>query len=116
MSIFSASVAVSGWVCFRLPRASRVRLTLTPLARSAFGGLIATGVSYLSGKAGLYGWQWLVSCRGNFRGSTGADCASRSSSSKASQLYSSASSSGLLYPTIPSESLVRMEPARRKRD
>lgn len=27
---------------------------------SAFGGLIATGVSYLSGKGGLHGWQWLV--------------------------------------------------------
>ncbi|GAA5865042.1 hypothetical protein JCM3774_003948 [Rhodotorula dairenensis] len=42
MSIFSASVAVSG----------------------AFGGLIATGVSYLSGKAGLYGWQWLFILEG----------------------------------------------------
>lgn len=38
MAIFSASVAVSG----------------------AFGGLIATGVSYMSGKGGLHGWQWLV--------------------------------------------------------
>jgi len=27
---------------------------------SAFGGLIATGVSFLSGKANLYGWQWLL--------------------------------------------------------
>jgi hypothetical protein len=44
-------------------------------------------------------------------GSDGADFASRSLSSKAFQLYSLASSSGLLYPTIPSESLVRMEPA-----
>ncbi|SCV70847.1 BQ2448_3609 [Microbotryum intermedium] len=39
MAWFAASVAVSG----------------------AFGGAIATGVSYLSGKAGLFGWQWLVS-------------------------------------------------------
>ncbi|KAI5476239.1 hypothetical protein MNV49_007939 [Pseudohyphozyma bogoriensis] len=42
MSIFSASVAVSG----------------------AFGGLIATGVSYMSGKGGLYGWQWLFILEG----------------------------------------------------
>ncbi|GAA6062885.1 hypothetical protein JCM10212_002107 [Sporobolomyces blumeae] len=42
MSIFSASVAVAG----------------------AFGGLIATGVSYMSGKAGLYGWQWLFILEG----------------------------------------------------
>ncbi|GAA5945123.1 hypothetical protein JCM10213_001565 [Rhodosporidiobolus nylandii] len=42
MAIFSASVAVSG----------------------AFGGLIATGVSYMSGKAGLYGWQWLFILEG----------------------------------------------------
>ena len=47
----------------------------------------------------------------NFPGSDGADFASRSSSSKAFQLYLSASSSGLLYPTTPSESLLRMEPA-----
>lgn len=37
MAIFSASVALSG----------------------AFGGLIATGVSFMSGMGGLYGWQWL---------------------------------------------------------
>ena len=37
MAIFSASIAVAG----------------------AFGGAIATGVSFLSGKAHLYGWQWL---------------------------------------------------------
>ncbi|GAA5941232.1 uncharacterized protein JCM15063_006409 [Sporobolomyces koalae] len=42
MSIFSASVALSG----------------------AFGGLIATGVSYLSGKANLHGWQWLFIIEG----------------------------------------------------
>ncbi|GAA6006725.1 hypothetical protein JCM11491_003158 [Sporobolomyces phaffii] len=42
MSIFSASVAVAG----------------------AFGGLIATGVSYLSGKASLHGWQWLFVLEG----------------------------------------------------
>jgi hypothetical protein len=46
-----------------LPRAVQLELTRAHLARSAFGGLIATGVSYLSGKAGLYGWQWLVSRR-----------------------------------------------------
>jgi hypothetical protein len=37
MAIFSASIAVAG----------------------AFGGLIATGVSFMSGLSGLYGWQWL---------------------------------------------------------
>ncbi|GAA5984017.1 hypothetical protein JCM5350_004993 [Sporobolomyces pararoseus] len=42
MAIFSASIAVAG----------------------AFGGLIATGVSYLSGKASLYGWQWLFIIEG----------------------------------------------------
>ncbi|GAA5883702.1 hypothetical protein JCM16303_004778 [Sporobolomyces ruberrimus] len=42
MAIFSASVAASG----------------------AFGGLIATGVGYLSGKAGLHGWQWLFVIEG----------------------------------------------------
>ncbi|GAA5825283.1 hypothetical protein JCM11251_006919 [Rhodosporidiobolus azoricus] len=42
MAIFSASVAVSG----------------------AFGGLIATGVSYMSGMSGLYGWQWLFILEG----------------------------------------------------
>ncbi|GAA6006099.1 hypothetical protein JCM10207_000522 [Rhodosporidiobolus poonsookiae] len=42
MSIFSASVSVSG----------------------AFGGLIATGVSYMSGKAGLKAWQWLFVLEG----------------------------------------------------
>ncbi|GAA5836050.1 hypothetical protein JCM5353_003494 [Sporobolomyces roseus] len=42
MAIFSASVAVSG----------------------AFGGLIATGVNYMSGLAGLYGWQWLFILEG----------------------------------------------------
>jgi hypothetical protein len=31
----------------------------TQLIDSAFGGLIATGVSFMSGKGGLYGWQWL---------------------------------------------------------
>jgi hypothetical protein len=35
MAIFSASVSLSG----------------------AFGGLIATGVSFMSGAGGLYGWQ-----------------------------------------------------------
>lgn len=38
-AIFSASIAVSG----------------------AFGGLIAAGVGEMSGKGGLFGWQWLVS-------------------------------------------------------
>ncbi|KAI9632137.1 major facilitator superfamily transporter [Dioszegia hungarica] len=42
MALFSASVAVSG----------------------AFGGLIATGVSFMSGKGGLYGWQWLFILEG----------------------------------------------------
>ncbi|KAM0746370.1 major facilitator superfamily transporter [Meredithblackwellia eburnea MCA 4105] len=42
MSIFSASIAVSG----------------------AFGGLIAYGVSYMSGKGNLYGWQWLFILEG----------------------------------------------------
>ncbi|TNY17115.1 phthalate transporter [Rhodotorula diobovata] len=42
MSIFASSVAVSG----------------------AFGGLIAAGVSYMSGKAGLHGWQWLFVLEG----------------------------------------------------
>ncbi|GAA5902321.1 uncharacterized protein JCM6883_001368 [Sporobolomyces salmoneus] len=42
MAIFSASVTVAG----------------------AFGGLIATGVSYLSGKASLHGWQWLFIIEG----------------------------------------------------
>ncbi|GJN89408.1 hypothetical protein Rhopal_002388-T1 [Rhodotorula paludigena] len=42
MSIFAASVAVAG----------------------AFGGLIATGVSYMSGMAGLHGWQWLFILEG----------------------------------------------------
>jgi len=37
MALFSASIAVAG----------------------AFGGLIATGVSFMSGMGGLYGWQWL---------------------------------------------------------
>lgn len=37
MAIFSASIAVAG----------------------AFGGLIATGVSFMSGLGNLYGWQWL---------------------------------------------------------
>jgi hypothetical protein len=32
------------------------------LTFSAFGGLIATGVGFLSGKANLYGWQWLSVC------------------------------------------------------
>lgn len=39
MGLFSASIAVAG----------------------AFGGLIASGVGELSGKGGLFGWQWLVS-------------------------------------------------------
>ncbi|WVQ83899.1 hypothetical protein IAT38_006043 [Cryptococcus sp. DSM 104549] len=42
MAIFSASIAVAG----------------------AFGGLIATGVSFMSGKAKLYGWQWLFILEG----------------------------------------------------
>ncbi|WWD00945.1 hypothetical protein V866_007883 [Kwoniella sp. B9012] len=42
MAIFSASIAVAG----------------------AFGGLIATGVSFMSGKASLYGWQWLFVLEG----------------------------------------------------
>lgn len=42
MAIFSASIAVAG----------------------AFGGLIATGVGFLSGKANLYGWQWLFILEG----------------------------------------------------
>ncbi|GAA5849057.1 hypothetical protein JCM8547_006428 [Rhodosporidiobolus lusitaniae] len=42
MAIFSASVSLAG----------------------AFGGLIATGVSYMSGKGGLYGWQWLFILEG----------------------------------------------------
>lgn len=37
MSIFAGSVAVSG----------------------AFSGLLATGISFLNGKGGLFGWQWL---------------------------------------------------------
>jgi hypothetical protein len=36
MAIFASSVAVAG----------------------AFGGLLATGISFLNGKAGLAGWQW----------------------------------------------------------
>ncbi|KAL7006706.1 hypothetical protein EMMF5_003592 [Cystobasidiomycetes sp. EMM_F5] len=42
MAIFSASVAISG----------------------AFGGLIATGVSYMHGLANLSGWQWLFILEG----------------------------------------------------
>ena len=42
MAIFSASVSLSG----------------------AFGGLIATGVSFMSGMGGLYGWQWLFILEG----------------------------------------------------
>ncbi|WVQ99099.1 hypothetical protein IAU59_006231 [Kwoniella sp. CBS 9459] len=42
MAIFSASIAVAG----------------------AFGGLIATGVSFMSGEANLYGWQWLFVLEG----------------------------------------------------
>ncbi|SGY79300.1 BQ5605_C008g05099 [Microbotryum silenes-dioicae] len=42
MAWFAASVAVSG----------------------AFGGVIATGVSYLSGKGNLFGWQWLFILEG----------------------------------------------------
>ncbi|WVF71801.1 hypothetical protein IAT40_006609 [Kwoniella sp. CBS 6097] len=42
MAIFAASIAVAG----------------------AFGGLIATGVSFMSGKANLYGWQWLFVLEG----------------------------------------------------
>jgi len=42
-------------------RRSRLMVSFSLLSLSAFGGLIATGVSYMSGKAGLYGWQWLVS-------------------------------------------------------
>lgn len=37
MAIFAGSVAVSG----------------------AFSGLLATGISFLNGKGGLFGWQWL---------------------------------------------------------
>ncbi|WRT67568.1 uncharacterized protein IL334_004540 [Kwoniella shivajii] len=42
MAIFAASIAVAG----------------------AFGGLIATGVSFMSGKGNLYGWQWLFILEG----------------------------------------------------
>ncbi|WVR05046.1 hypothetical protein IAU60_002058 [Kwoniella sp. DSM 27419] len=42
MAIFSASVSVAG----------------------AFGGLIATGVSFMSGLGNLYGWQWLFVLEG----------------------------------------------------
>ncbi|KAK8858402.1 hypothetical protein IAR55_002629 [Kwoniella newhampshirensis] len=42
MAIFSASIAVAG----------------------AFGGLIATGVGFMSGKGKLYGWQWLFVLEG----------------------------------------------------
>ncbi|KAM0294309.1 hypothetical protein ACHAPM_011404 [Fusarium culmorum] len=42
MAIFASSVAVAG----------------------AFGGLLATGISYLNGKAGLAGWQWLFVLEG----------------------------------------------------
>jgi hypothetical protein len=52
MAIFSASIAVAGYVL-------KGKQIETKLTISAFGGLIATGVSFLSGKAGLYGWQWL---------------------------------------------------------
>ena len=42
MAIFASSVAVSG----------------------AFGGLLATGISFLNGHAGLAGWQWLFILEG----------------------------------------------------
>ena len=42
MAIFASSVAVSG----------------------AFGGLLATGISFLNGHAGLAGWQWLFVLEG----------------------------------------------------
>ncbi|KAH7142154.1 major facilitator superfamily transporter [Dactylonectria macrodidyma] len=42
MAIFASSVAVAG----------------------AFGGLLATGISFLNQKAGLYGWQWLFILEG----------------------------------------------------
>ena len=42
MAIFSASVSLSG----------------------AFGGLIATGVGFMSGMGGLYGYQWLFILEG----------------------------------------------------
>lgn len=38
MAIFASSVAVAG----------------------AFGGLLATGISFLNGSAGLEGWRWYV--------------------------------------------------------
>lgn len=42
-------------------RATRLALFASSVSvAGATSGLIATGVSYLSGKAGLYGWQWLV--------------------------------------------------------
>lgn len=42
MAIFASSVAVAG----------------------AFGGILATGISFLNGKAGLAGWQWLFVLEG----------------------------------------------------
>ncbi|KAK2035054.1 major facilitator superfamily transporter [Colletotrichum zoysiae] len=42
MAVFASSVAVAG----------------------AFGGLLATAISFLNGRAGLRGWQWLFLCEG----------------------------------------------------
>jgi MFS family permease len=42
MAIFASSIAVAG----------------------AFGGLLATGISFLNGKSGLAGWQWLFVLEG----------------------------------------------------
>lgn len=55
------------YVCFFYKpdeRATRLAIFTSSIALAgATSGLIATGVSFLSGKAGLYGWQWLVSAR-----------------------------------------------------
>lgn len=56
MAIFSASIAVAGYV---IPHGACVPVKTRLTYHSAFGGLIATGVSFMSGKGGLFGWQWL---------------------------------------------------------
>jgi hypothetical protein len=114
MSIFSASVAVSGCVSLLSSSRSSTRADARSPRSQRFRRPDRDRSLVLV-------WQgWLVrlavarkSAR-KFLRSEVADFASRSSSSKAFRLYSLVSLSGLLYPTTPSECLHRMRPTRWK--
>lgn len=55
MAFFSASITIAGMSFSQL---KEVTVSFVDSA-GAFGGLIATGVGFMSGLGGLYGWQWL---------------------------------------------------------